>query len=235
MSNEAPAPPTAFHWPPSARVNSLGGPLLICDADAFPDWGGAGPDPYQDLDPACDYLRAWTAVHPDDDDLDTATVRFGPERQHTALIWETDGEASAEIALAADSAAFLVMRSWIPRTWDGPRRRAARALPAEEQPAGTLDLPGGRAVVAWAAVAAADTRPAPEGRTATHLSLDVDGTSRIGAVLHVAPGAYRVTYGEQEGVRGRYLPADTPFASADDDWSCRWVRFTRTGPAAGGA
>ncbi|MFD8598205.1 hypothetical protein ACFV1L_24695 [Kitasatospora sp. NPDC059646] len=241
MSNEASAPPTALHWPPAARVNSLGGPLLVCDARSFPDWGGAGPDPHQDLDPAGDYVRAWTAVHPDDDDLDAATVRFGTERQHTALIWETDGEATAEIALPAhqDGPAdtFLLMRSWIPRTWDAPRRRAARARPAEERPAGVLDLPTGRAVIAWAAVAASETRPAADTPTpdARHLALDTDGTSRIGAVLHLAPGTYRVTVGEHEGDRGRYLPAaehdSPPSAFADNDWSCRWIRFARTGPS----
>ncbi|MHC5905569.1 hypothetical protein ACVNF4_16955 [Streptomyces sp. S6] len=81
----------------------------------------------------------------------------------------------------------------------------------EELEMGELQLPSGRAVVVWAAEQEAGT----------------------GAVLGIEPGTYRVTCGWREGTRGRYLPeAETygpPRPYADDDWSCRWVRSTRSG------
>ncbi|MET8983524.1 hypothetical protein ABZX85_48995 [Streptomyces sp. NPDC004539] len=203
MNDELPA-----HTWQSTTVGSEGGPLLVCEADAFPEWGGALHDSAYTLDPACDYARAWSAVHPSDDDLEAAFVRFGAHGQHTGLVWEMDGEGSAEIAYGP-AGTFLLTRSWLPRDRrDAPRRRAAGASPAQETEVGELQLPGGRAVVVWAAEQAA------------------------GAVLRVEPGTYRVTCGWHEGTRGRYLPQEEmygpPRPYADDDWSCRWVRFTRS-------
>ncbi|MGV9310615.1 hypothetical protein ACWDR0_00275 [Streptomyces sp. NPDC003691] len=256
MINDVSGSRSAYLWE-SATVASLGGPLLVCAADAFAAWGGAVYDADYELDPACDYARAWAAVHPDDDDLEAAFVRFGESGEHGGLVWEMDGEGTAEIACAGPAEGsgedgFLIVRSWIrPGRTDAPRRRAAGASPEEEQEAGELELPGGRAVVVWAAADARETGSYPppdadadadgDGDTdragvpvGTLSRLRLDGQEGIGAVLRVAPGTYRVTHGWHEGTRGRYLPADEAHgparAYADDDWSCRWVRFTRIAP-----
>ncbi|MFE7131866.1 hypothetical protein ACFVIM_13475 [Streptomyces sp. NPDC057638] len=254
MSNEDPRSRPPYVWQ-SAQVNSLGGPLLVCGLDAFPDWGGAVHDTGGALDPACDYARAWSALHPDDDDLDAAFTGFGDHRQHTGLIWEMDGEGSAEIARARRPATpaggddhFLIMRSWIPRgRTNAPRRRAAGASPAEEQHVGELELPSGRAVVVWAAVNADETGSYASARERAAslkalarlnppVPLHLDGQQGLGTVLWVRPGTYRVTCGWHQGTRGQYMPQEEPHGPApsatDDDWSCRWVRFThRGGPA----
>ncbi|MFK0215374.1 hypothetical protein [Streptomyces sp. NPDC090298] len=236
------------------RVGSLGGGLLVCDIGAFSEWGGAVYDRDFELDPTCDHARAWSALHPDDDDLEAASVRFGSDQEHAGLVWDTDGDCAAEIAYgrspqapAGDDDSFLIMRSWIPtgRT-DAPRRYAARAVD-EEQDAGRLTLRSGRAVVVGSAVNADETGSyaTPQEREASiqalarlhpPVQLHLDDQRGLGTVLWVKPGTYRVTCGWHDGARGRYMseeeingPART---SADDDWSCRWVRFTWSGASA---
>ncbi|MFJ2060057.1 hypothetical protein ACIOMM_29495 [Streptomyces sp. NPDC087908] len=235
----------------SFRVGSLGGPLLVCDLEAFSDWGGAAYDSDLELDPACDHARAWSAVHPDNDDLEAAFVRFGEDEAHGGLVWDTDGDGAAEIAHArsrrspADSDDhFLVMRSWIPagRT-DAPRRHAARAV-NEEQKVGQLAVRSGRVVVVATGVDADETGSyaTPREREASlralgrlnpPVQLHLEDQRGLGTVLWVRPGTYRVTCGWHEGARGRYMPEEEmngPLRSyADDDWSCRWVRFTWCG------
>ncbi|MFL9684780.1 hypothetical protein [Streptomyces sp. KL110A] len=235
----------------SVRVGSLGGPLLVCEVDSFSDWGGAVHSPDCELDPACDYARAWSAVHPDDDDLEAAFVCFGEHGEHAGLIWEMDREGSAEVAYAryrnvpaGEDDNFLIMRSWIPdgRT-DAPRRRAAGAPAAEEQEVGELELLSGRVVVVWAAVNAHETGSyaTPQERAASikalarlnpPVQLNLDGQLGLGTVLWVKPGTYRVTCGWHEGTRGQYMSEEEMYGPAqsyaDDDWSCRWVRFTRS-------
>ncbi|MEU9891261.1 hypothetical protein [Sphaerisporangium sp. NPDC051011] len=249
MSNEDSRPQSTYVWE-SATVRCLGGPLLVCEVDSFSDWGGAVHSPDYELDPACDYARAWSAVHPDDDDLEAAFVRFGEHKEHAGLIWEMDREGSAEIAyaryqkgLVGDDDNFL-MRSWIPhgRT-DAPRRRAAGASAAEEQEVGELELRSGRVVVVWAAVNAHETGSyaTPQERAASikalarlnpPVQLNLDGQGGLGTVLWVRPGTYRVTCGWHEGTRGQYMSTEEMYGPAqsyaDDDWSCRWVRFTRS-------
>lgn len=248
MSNEDPRSQPTYVWE-SITVGSQGGPLLVCEADSFSDWGGAAHSPDYELDPACDYARAWSAVHPSDDDLEAAVVRFGDHEEHGGLIWEMDGEGSAEVAYArrhngslGNDDTFLLMRSWVPRT-HAPRRRAAGASVAEEEHVGDIELRSGRVVVVWATVGAHETGSfaTPQERAASlgalarmipPVQLNVDGQGGLGTVLWVKPGAYRVTCGWHEGTRGRYMSAEEmhgPARSyADDDWSCRWVRFTRS-------
>ncbi|MFI6582702.1 hypothetical protein [Embleya sp. NPDC050493] len=104
---------------------------MLCDADAFAYWGGAIHRPAHELDPACDYARAMSAV----DDADAAVISFGAHHEHTGLIWDLEGEGTAEIAAAADG--LLLVRSRVPlgRT-QAPRRRAATAPATQEIPAG---------------------------------------------------------------------------------------------------
>ncbi|MFI1168620.1 hypothetical protein ACH4UM_34910 [Streptomyces sp. NPDC020801] len=242
MSNDGSGSRPAYVWS-SATVGSEGGPLLVCAADAFSNWGGAVHGTDYELDPACDYARAWSAVHPcdDDDELEAAFVRFGDRREHGGLIWEMDGEGSAEIALAGDDG-FLLMRSWVPRDrTNAPHRRAAGASAAEEEEVGVLELRSGQVVVVWAAVGANeigsfvtpqenDSSLSALTRLNPPVQLNLDHRLGVGTVLWVKPGTYRVTCGWHEGTRGRYMPEEewygSPQPSADDDWSCRWVRFT---------
>ncbi|MET8830125.1 hypothetical protein ABZX40_32500 [Streptomyces sp. NPDC004610] len=251
-SEAAPSPRPAYNWT-SATVASPGGPLLICAADSFAAWTGAVYDSAYDLDPACDYARAWSAVHPDDDDLEAAFVAFGDNGAHRGLVWEMDGEGTAEIARTAvrrrsgpgdGDDGFLIARSWIPRgSTPAPRRRAAGASPAEERETGELRLRGGRVVVAWAGLNAdetgayADARERAESiaalaRLNPPVALNTDDQVGLGTILRVRPGTYRVTYGWHEGTRGRYMPSEESQGPVrrqykDDDWSCRWVRFTQ--------
>ncbi|MFE2012936.1 hypothetical protein [Streptomyces sp. NPDC059491] len=250
MSTEDSRSQAQYVWE-SVRVGSLGGPLLVCDVEAFSDWGGAVYDRDCELDPACDYARAWSAIHLDDDDLEAAFVRFGSHEEHVGLIWETDGDGTAEIAYARSRKSpaggddsLLITRSWIPagRT-DAPRRHAARAV-SEEQEVGQLTLRSGRAVVVATAVNAHETGSyaTPQEREASiqalarlnpPVQLNLDDQLGLGAVLRVEPGTYRVTCGWHEGTRGRYMPEEEihgpPRSYGDDDWSCRWVRFTCIG------
>lgn len=234
----------------SATVGALGGPLLVCEFDPFSDWGGAVHGPDYEPNPACDFARALSAVHPDDDDLEAAFARFGDHEKHVGLIWETDREGSAKIAYAryqnapyGDDDNFLIMRSWVPRT-DAPRRRAAGVSAAEEQEVGELELRSVRVVVVWAAVMAHETglyatwqeRAASLdalARLNPPVQLNLDHQLGLGTVLWVKSGTYRATWGLDEGTRGRYLPEEEmykpPQPNADDDWSCRRVRFTRSG------
>ncbi|MGW9211910.1 hypothetical protein ACWGR4_33690 [Embleya sp. NPDC055664] len=213
MTNEdtAAAPRRTYSWS-SATANTLGGPLLVCDADAFPHWSGAVHGPDYELDPACDYARAMSAV----DDRDAAIVTFGARHEHSGLVWDLEGEGTAEIATAADG--FLLVRSWIPpgRT-QGPRRRAATAAATRETAAGDLRIRGDRVVVVWAAAAARDNDIGPWPPT----------------VLSARPGWYAVTCGWHEGARGRYMSEaeiHTPSPpSAEEDWSCFWIRLIFSG------
>lgn len=247
MNTEESTSQAPYRWE-SVRVGSLGGGLLVCDVTAFSDWGGAVYGRDFELDSGCDYARAWSALHPEDDELEAASVRFGHQEEHTGLVWETDGDASAEIACArtpggpdTDDDSFLIMRAWIPtdRT-SAPRRYAARAV-GDEQCVGQLNLRSGRAVVVGAAVSADETGSyaTPREREAAiqalarlrpPIQLNLDGQRGLGTVLWVKPGTYRVTCGWHEGTRGRYMTEDeineTAVSYADDDWSCRWVRFT---------
>ncbi|MFJ1708061.1 hypothetical protein [Kitasatospora sp. NPDC088346] len=199
MSNEESRSRSAFSWE-STTVGSLGGPLLVCAADAFAAWGGAVHDADYELDPACDYARAWSAVHPDDDDREAAFVRFGDRDEHAGLVWEMDGEGSAAVAYGrsgdgsgSDADGLLLMRTWVPRgRADAPRRRAAGASVAGEEQVGALELRTGRVVVAWAAVAASEAGPFATPQ-------DVDHFAGLHAVLRVRPGTYRVTCGWHEG------------------------------------
>ncbi|WP_405605288.1 hypothetical protein OG741_37375 [Streptomyces sp. NBC_01410] len=248
MSNEDSRSQSTYVWE-STTVGSQGGPLLVCEVNSFSDWGGEVHSPDYELDTACDYSRAWSALHPSDDDLEAAFVRFGDHEEHAGLIWEMDGEGSAEIAYArrqngpADNDdAFLLMRSWTPRNrTDAPRRRAAGASVAEEEEVGELELRSGRVVVVWAAVGANETGSfaTPQERAASlsalarlnpPVQLNLDHILGLGTVLWVKPGTYRVTCGWHEGTRGRYMSEEEmygpPQSYADDDWSCRWVRFT---------
>ncbi|MEV7289596.1 hypothetical protein AB0O01_34455 [Streptomyces sp. NPDC093252] len=251
-SEAAPRPRPALGWTP-ATVASPGGPLLICAADAFAAWTGAAHDAAYDLDPGGDYARAWSAVHPDDDDLEAAIVDFGEHGQHRGVIWEMEGEGTAEIAQTTRTAhrreapgadSFLITRSWIPRgSTPAPRHRAAGASPAEERGTGELHLPGGRVVVAWAGLDAdgtgsyADARERAESiaalaRLNPPVALHREDQAGLGTILRVTPGTYRVTHGWHEGTRGRYMPSEEAQGPVrkqyeDDDWSCRWIRFTR--------
>ncbi|MEU9336794.1 hypothetical protein AB0D49_27125 [Streptomyces sp. NPDC048290] len=249
---------TAYMWT-SSTVGSLGGPLLVCDLAAFPEWGGAVHDSAYALLPGCDYARALAAVHTDDDDLEAALLGFGDGTEHVGLVWEMDGEGRAEVALSpsrgaaaggSESDGFLLLRSWLPSGRSAaPRRRAAGASAAEESDMGEVVFPSGRAVVAWAAVGADETGSyaTPQERAATlgalarlhpPVPLNVDGQVGLGTVLWVTPGTYRVTCGGHEGTRGRYMSQEEQYgaqwSSVDDDWSCRWVRFTRSSGTAEG-
>ncbi|MFD8210688.1 hypothetical protein ACFV2S_30340 [Streptomyces sp. NPDC059695] len=249
MSTEDSRAQVRYIWE-SVRVGSLGGSLLVCDVEGFSDWGGAVYDADFELDPACDYARAWSAIHRDDDDLEAVLVRFGSHGEHAGLIWEMDGDGIAEIACArsrrgaAGGDGFLIMRSWIPAGGtDAPRRHAARAVGGELE-VGRLTLRSGKVVVVGAAVNADETgsyATAQEreasiqalARLNPPVQLHLDGQRGLGTVLWVEPGTYRVTCGWHEGTRGRYMSEEEiqgPARSyAEDDWSCRWVRFTRSG------
>ncbi|MFF6973970.1 MULTISPECIES: hypothetical protein [Streptomyces] len=240
MSDSAPGSRPAYTWT-SATVNSLGGPLLVCEADAFAHWGGAEHGPGGEPDPACDYGRALSAV----DDEETGFIRFGDRGEHKGLLWDMEGEGTAEVALSADG--FLLLRSWLPQGGTAaPRRRAAGASPAEETEVGDLELPGGRVVVAWAAAGSRENDIgsfADPGERAAALRalarlhppvpLHLDHVLHVGALLSTEPGIYRVSSGWHEGTRGRSMPAEErhgpPRAAGDDDWSCLWVRFSRRG------
>ncbi|MFJ8295270.1 hypothetical protein ACIQ9R_05300 [Streptomyces sp. NPDC094447] len=250
MRTEDSRPQAPYTWE-AARVGSLGGPLLVCDLEAFSDWGGAAYGADYELDPACDHARAWSAVHPDDDDLEAAFVRFGDHEEHVGLVWEMDGDGAAEVAHARSRRGaaggddnFLIMRSWIPagRT-DAPRRHAVRAE-SEERAVGQLTVRSGRVVVVATGVDADETGSyaTPQEREASiralgrlnpPVQLNLDGQLGLGTVLWVKPGTYRVTCGWHEGKRGRYMPEEEMYGPlqsyADEDWSCRWVRFTWTG------
>ncbi|MFE2865641.1 hypothetical protein [Embleya sp. NPDC059259] len=206
-SKDASTPQRTYSWSPST-ASTLGGPLLICDADAFPYWSGAVHRPDYELDPTCDYARAMSAA----DDADAAVIRFGDHHEHTGLIWDLDGEGTAEIATADDG--FLLVRSWIPlgRT-QAPRRRAATAAATQEPAAGDLHIRGDHIVVVWAAAAAHETNIGPWPPT----------------MLSAEPGTYKVTCGWHEGARGRYMPEaeiHTPSPrSVEEDWTCFWIRL----------
>lgn len=214
-----------------ARVGCEGGPLLLCDAEAFAAWGGAVLDDDYELDPACDLHRATNVLHPsDDEELEAGAVRFGPHERHTGLVWQMDGAGTAEVATAGDTG-VLVMRSWV-RNTDAPHRyTTGPAAPSRERPAGGLDLPSGRLAVVWAPVAAADVTGLDSPTVPARL--DVDHLVGIGTLLRVRPGRYLVRHGSLEGTRGRYAPAEEhhgpPVPAGDADWSCRWLRLTHTG------
>lgn len=220
MINPGAEPQPAFTW--VARVGSEGGPLLVCDAEAFAAWGGAVLSPDYELDPACDLARANAVLYPsDDDEFDAGLVRFGDNDEHTGLVWEMDGPGTAEVAASGDS--LLVMRSWV-RNTDAPRRFAAGpAARTAETSVADLVLTSGHVVVVWAPAGAAHVGPFTTAST----SLDLDHMRGVGALTQLRPGRYEVACGSHTGARGRYAPEaeqyGPPVVGNDDDWSCRWI------------
>ena len=103
------------------RIGCEGGPLLVCEVDAFAVWSGARLTADDELDPTCDLVRATAVLFPDDDEeFDAGLVRFGADESRTGLVWDLDGPGTAEVATAGDDR-FVVMRSWV-RDAAGPRR-----------------------------------------------------------------------------------------------------------------
>ncbi|EDY52412.1 hypothetical protein [Streptomyces clavuligerus] len=220
-------------------MTSLGGPLFVCGVDAFAHWGGAAHGPTGEQQPGRDFARAMAAV----DDLEAAFVRFGDGEEHTGFLWETEGEGTAEVALADDG--LLLLRSPVPPgRAELPRRHAAGASAAEEREWGGSSP--STAAMSWS-----PGRRWARTRT-TWLVRDSPGASRgaarphpaepagpapsgpclgVGTVLPLGPGTYRVTGGwhraprvpsaSGEGARGS--------SSSDGGWNCSWVRFTRSG------
>ncbi|GAB3845743.1 hypothetical protein ACFPIJ_38665 [Dactylosporangium cerinum] len=213
-----------------AKVGCEGGPLLVCAASAFADWGGAVLDEDYELDPACDLHRANEVLYPADDELEAGFVHFAA---HTGLVWEMDGPGVAEIA--STHGGLLIMRSWV-RNTDAPHRYVTGPAAADvEQPVGELDLTGGGLAVVWAPVVAAEVGPFPTAPPAP-VTLDLDHIHGVGVLLPVRPGRYQVSRGSLTGTRGQYAPLEEqhgpPVAGNDDDWSCRWLRLRPVGAPA---
>ncbi|WP_113704958.1 hypothetical protein [Nonomuraea lactucae] len=242
MIDTDPDPQPRYVW--LAKVGCEGGPLLVCEVDAFAAWGGAVLTPEYELDPGCDLSRANAVLYPsDEEEFETGLVRFGADDQHTGLVWEMDGQGLAEVATSGDDG-FLVMRSWV-RNTDAPHRYAAGpAARNKETPTAELDLQTGRVAVVWAPVGATEVGPFStiEETTAglralteqdSPVKLDLDDLRGVGTLLRVRPGRYQVSRGLHEGTRGRYAPFEEqygpPVPGNDDDWSCRWIRFARSG------
>lgn len=215
---------TDYSW--VARMGGEGAPLLVCDADAYAAWGGAVLSPDYELDPGCDFSRANAVLHPEDDELEAALVRFGADDEHTGLLWEMDGPGAADVATGDDG--FLIMRSWV-RDSEAPRRFVTGpAARGRETPVADLVIGSGHLAVVWAPVGAAEFSPFEELRAGdSPVRLDLDHILGVGTLLRIRPGTYRATCGWHDGTRGRYAPsAETDHSGdADDDWSCRWIRF----------
>ncbi|BEL03329.1 hypothetical protein Q0Z83_015200 [Actinoplanes sichuanensis] len=201
-----------------ARIGNEGGPLLICAAETFDDWTGAVFDAEWQLDPACDLARAEAVLSPDDDEEEAGLLRFGPDGRHSGLVWQMDGGGVAEIATTGDG--LLIMRSWVGREHEGPRRHVTTpGARIGEVDDGEIDLPTGRVAVVWAAAPAAEVvRSSPD-------QLDLPELLNIGALTSVPPGRYRIGHGHHDGADGRYAPAGPPVGG---DHSCRWIRLERS-------
>ncbi|WP_051799562.1 hypothetical protein [Catenuloplanes japonicus] len=211
------------------RASSQGGPLLVCEADAYAEWTGATFTDALELEPGCDLARAQAALFPDDDELDAAVVPFGDGR--TGIVWNMDGEGTADVGTTEDG--FVIARSWSGRT--GHRDHvASEHAAAEEQHVLNVTTGDGDLVVVWAPVPVGevgDFRTPERARAALHalaalhppVSLHLEHLLGVGTVLRTTPGSYAVTVGWHKGVDGRYAnPDDT----GPRDHDCCWIRFT---------
>ena len=164
-----------------------------------------------------DYRRACDALREDD----ALTVEFGAGNSRSGVVWELEGAGVASVACAADG--FLLLRTWVDEDeYEQQARNHAVVAPDDKEDATEVTFPDGRVIVVWAPVVLAELEPYANVtalRAAADLdsptTLDSDGWASIGTLVRVPPGTYRVTCGAYDEAPG---------------WSCRWARFTRSGP-----
>lgn len=156
-----------------------------------------------DAAPDTDYRRACAALNR----VRGALMTFADT--HTGVVWDMEGSGWGTVGTADDG--FLLVRTWVDperRYETVARQYAADATnAADETQIGIIDLPTGRVTLAWATWKRDEL---DEPQDVSHADLPMSH----GITIDARPGRYRVTMGNVD--------------DAAQEWSCRWIRFTRT-------